>query len=102
MKRLAKITSSFMLILTLSACQMSGGMSGMMIDGSDESVSRRVQQALYLNDDPVIANLHAESIQGILVLTGFVKKIKQSDDAEIIARNTPGVREVKNNIIVRP
>ena len=100
MKICFKLAVHLILLLSLSACQTNFG-SSFISDNSDSAVTQRVQQALYMNDDPVIANLHAESIQGTVVLTGFVKKIKQSDDAEASARNIPGVKEVKNNIIVR-
>lgn len=95
--------SSLLLIVLLSACQMNMPSSNLLYgQPSDEVLTQRVQRSLYLSDDPVVANLHAESIQGTVVLTGFVKKIKQSDEAQQIAQSTAGVAAVKNNIIVRP
>ncbi len=95
--------SSIIMIVLLSACQMNMPSSNLLYgQPSDEVLTQRVQRGLYMSEDPVVANLHAESIQGTVVLTGFVKKIKQSDEAQQIAQSTPGAREVKNNIIVRP
>lgn len=90
-------------LINLSGCQMTGSMGGglFMMPASDSSLTTRVQSALYSNDDPLIANIRAESIGGTVVLTGYVKKIRQSDEAESIARQVPGVRQVENRIIVR-
>ena len=37
-----------------------------------------------------------------MALSGFAKSPEEKANAEYIARNTKGVREVRNNIIVRP
>ncbi|KTC88601.1 BON domain-containing protein [Fluoribacter dumoffii] len=66
------------------------------------NLSQTVQEALMRNDDPVIANVHVQTRQDVVILTGYVKKIRQSDVAEQIARQVPGVRAVENNIIIRP
>lgn len=87
------------LITILAALTISCSITNFHAD--DQSLSERVQRQLYSNSDPIIANLHAESVNNTIILTGFVKKIKQSDDAQLIASQVRGVREVDNKIIVR-
>ena len=55
-----------------------------------------------LNDENLSTlRIHVETTQGAVQLTGYVKTIRQSDQAEDLARKTPGVKSVQNNIIVR-
>ena len=51
--------------------------------------------------DPAIAQVHVETNQTTVILRGYVKKIRQSDTAEQVARQVPGVTMVENRIIVR-
>ena len=66
------------------------------------SLDQKVQEAFMRNEDPVIARVHVQAQQDVVILSGYVKKIRQSDVAEQIARQVPGVRVVENNIIIRP
>jgi len=65
------------------------------------TLAQSVQNALMRSEDPVIGQIHVQTLQNIVILSGYVKKIRQSDMAEQIARQVPGVQTVENNIIVR-
>jgi osmotically-inducible protein OsmY len=43
-----------------------------------------------------------EPLNGTVALSGFAKSQAEKSQAETLARNTKGVREVRNNIVVRP
>ena len=64
-------------------------------------LSQTVQDALMRSGDPVVAQVRVETMQNTVILSGYVKKIRQSDVAEQITRQVPGVQNVQNNIIVR-
>jgi len=66
------------------------------------NLAQSVQETLMLSDDPVIAQVKVQTIQNTVILSGYVKKIRQSDIAEQITRKVPGVQNVDNRIIVRP
>ncbi|MBN9231232.1 MAG: BON domain-containing protein [Legionella sp. 40-6] len=66
------------------------------------SLTESVQEALMSNDDLAVAPIRVETWQNRVILSGYVKKIRQSDMAEQIARQVPGVQGVENRIIVRP
>ena len=67
-----------------------------------QNLAQTVQEALMRQEDPAIAGIHVQTRHDVVILTGYVKKIRQSDVAEQIARQVPGVRTVENRIIVRP
>ncbi|WP_298628433.1 BON domain-containing protein [uncultured Legionella sp.] len=95
------------LLLLLSGCMSTNpnpGSGGNLFSPSYPSgmtLSQSVQDALMSNPDPVIARVHVETNQNVVILSGYVKKIRQSDTAEQIAQKVPGVQSVQNNIIVR-
>lgn len=92
------------LFLLLSGCMTTNTGSSNMFSPSYPSVmtlAQSVQDALMSNPDPVIARVHVETNQNVVILSGYVKKIRQSDTAEQIAQKVPGVQTVQNNIIVR-
>lgn len=65
------------------------------------TLNQSVEDALMQSGDPVLARIHVESNQHEVVLSGYVKKIRQSDTAEQIAGKVPGVQTVVNHLIVR-
>lgn len=66
------------------------------------TLTQAVQDALAGSGDPVLAQVMVQSEGRVVLLRGYVKKIRQSDTAEMIARKVPGVENVENQIVVRP
>lgn len=65
-------------------------------------LAQSVQEAFMRHDELAVAPIRVETRQNTVILSGYVKKIRQSDTAEQIARQVPGVQSVENRIIVRP
>ncbi|MCE0724315.1 MULTISPECIES: BON domain-containing protein [Legionella] len=65
------------------------------------NLAQTVQEALMRHDDLAVSQVHVQTRQDVVILTGYVKKIRLSDTAEQIARQVPGVRSVENHIIIR-
>jgi hyperosmotically inducible protein len=107
-KCLSILIISFLCVL--SGCQSNPGgqhapLFGNPFKGSYTSqmdLTQAVQEALMRHDELAVTPIHVETRQGIVILSGYVKKIRQSDTAEQIARQVPGVYSVENHIIVRP
>ncbi len=102
------LLSSFLVssLFLMSGCQTTQTPSNLFLPftpsaTSSANLSQKVQEALARSDDPAIAQVHVESRQDVVILKGYVKKIRQSDVAEQIARQVPGVRVVENHIIIR-
>ena len=68
---------------------------------SDTSLTTSVRDAFMQNGEPMLAQVHIQTVESKVILSGYVKKIRQSDLAEQLARKVPGITEVENNIIVR-
>ncbi len=90
-------------VLLVAGCQTSTGSSNYMFSPSPPEITlaQSVQDALMRSNDPVIAQVRVETNQSTVTLSGYVKKIRQSDMAEQITRQVPGVQTVENHLIVR-
>ena len=67
----------------------------------DTAITTSVLEAMLNNENTSTLKVHVETRQGVVLLSGYVKTIRQSDTCEVVARKTPGVMSVQNNIIVR-
>jgi hypothetical protein len=93
-------------LLLLTGCQTNNTHSPFNSPGSffapqEFTLTQAVQDALAGSGDPVLARVMVQSEGRVVLLRGYVKKIRQSDTAEQIARKVPGVENVDNQIIVR-
>ncbi len=67
----------------------------------DATITTRVKAA-YAKDPAVAAtSIHVETLKGTVQLSGFAKSDGERGAAERLARNTDGVKAVKNDIVVR-
>jgi osmotically-inducible protein OsmY len=100
-----KILIASMVVLTALAttgCAVTSGQStvGQYVD--DATVATRVK-ARFAEDPAVSAmRIQVEALKGTVQLAGFATSQTEKDRAGQIARGVPDVKEVRNNIIVRP
>lgn len=68
----------------------------------DATITTRVK-AKFVEDKTVDAGaIKVETLNGAVSLSGFAKSGAEKAQAERLARNTKGVREVLNHLTVRP
>ena len=68
----------------------------------DATVTTRVK-AKFAEDPTVSAmSISVETLKGTVQLSGFAKSTAERNRAGEIARSTPGVKAVKNDIAIRP
>lgn len=68
----------------------------------DASITTAIK-AKFVEDKSVDAGaIKVETLNGTVALSGFAKSSTERAQAEYIARNTKGVREVRNSLAVRP
>jgi len=68
----------------------------------DATLTTRVK-AKFAEDPGVSAMaLSVETMNGTVQLAGFAKSAAEKSKAESLARNTSGVKAVKNDVVVRP
>ncbi len=69
----------------------------------DDAAITTAVKAKFVEDKTVDAGaIKVETLNGTVALSGFAKSPAEKAQAEFLARNTKGVREVRNNLAVRP
>jgi hyperosmotically inducible periplasmic protein len=69
----------------------------------DDTTITTAVKSKFVEDKTVDAGaIKVETLNGTVQLSGFAKSNAEKQRAEQIARNTKGVREVRNNLTVRP
>lgn len=59
-------------------------------------------KAKFAEDKTVAAtSISVETLNGLVQLSGFAKSMAEKNQAEMLARSTKNVREVRNSIVVR-
>jgi hyperosmotically inducible periplasmic protein len=103
MKHTALATAlSGLLVLSTVGCAVSREQSTVGEYVDDAAVTARVK-AKFADDRAVSAlSIRVETLRGAVQLSGFAKSAAEKSRAESIARTTPGVSSVINNIVVRP
>ncbi len=69
----------------------------------DDAAITTAIKAKFVEDKTVDAGaVKVETLNGAVSLSGFAKSNAEKAQAEYIARNTKGVRQVLNHLVVRP
>lgn len=69
----------------------------------DDAAITTAVKAKFVEDKTVDAGaIKVETLNGTVALSGFAKSNAEKAQAEFLARNTKGVRQVRNNLTVRP
>ncbi|PPC89101.1 MAG: transporter [Methylobacter sp.] len=94
------LTTAFLslVLLTVSGCASGPKQEGTGEYVDDTIVSTRVRAQL-LNEPGLSSNeINVETFKGTVQLSGFVKQQQDMTRAIAIARTTPGVKSVKNDM----
>src|SRR3981081_94051 len=95
------IMLGFSLALTLG-CTSSPEKRGTGEYVDDKVLTARVKAALLKEEGLDAANIHVDTFRDVVQLSGFVPESTMAQRAVEAARRVPGVREVKNDIRLRP
>ena len=100
-KQFGKFFASLILALTLAACAATPKQESTGQYFDDTTLTAKVKAAFV--NDPVVSAMavNVETFKGIVQLSGFVKSTAERDRAVELARNVAGVRQVKNDILIR-
>jgi hyperosmotically inducible protein len=103
----SKFASLLALVGTLGLGVLTGGCASTRTSDStgqyvdDTVITTKVKSAL-LGDDAVKSfAVGVETVKGVVQLSGFVDTSAQKSAADNDARAVPGVKDVKNNLIVK-
>ena len=93
--------SAVLMVVQVTGCAVARDQQtvGAYID--DATITTRVK-ARFAEDPAVSAmSLNVETLNGTVQLSGFAKSEAERNAAGRLAANTPGVKSVKNDIVVR-
>ena len=92
----------FCLAGTLTACAPTEERRGTGEYVDDKVINTRVKAALVGAKDIESTDINVDTFRGVVQLSGFVPSRQMQDRAVSIARGVPGVREVKDDMRLRP
>jgi osmotically-inducible protein OsmY len=98
---LCTITLSAALI-TLAGCAVTRGQESVGAYVDDATITTGVKARFVDNRNVDAASIKVETLHGTVLLSGFAKSNLERNSAEGIARSVSGVRQVRNEISVRP
>lgn len=87
-------------VATFTGCATGDRSTGQYID--DRMTARRVKSELKSNPIYKFEDVSVNTYRGVVQLNGWVTQPEQKQIAERIAKNTPGVLDVVNNLSTKP
>jgi hyperosmotically inducible protein len=89
-------------VLATSGCAVWRGQTDTTHYVQDREISTAVKAKLLEDKRTGGLSINVDTLNGTVALSGFAKSQVEKDAAGQIAANTKGVREVRNNLLVRP
>ncbi|MCM2296861.1 BON domain-containing protein [Rhodoferax sp.] len=89
-------------LLTVSGCAVTRDQQtvGAYID--DTTITTQIKSRFFENKGVAGTSISVETLNGIVLLSGFAKSTTEKLTAESIARKVNGVKSVRNEIVVQP
>ncbi|HVM86030.1 MAG TPA: BON domain-containing protein [Candidatus Binatia bacterium] len=102
-KHFMRWTSAILISGAVAACSVASGRESGSQYVDDATITTKVKTQLASDVGLTPANqIHVETLQQVVQLSGFVDTAAHKAEAESVARNVEGVRDVQNNITVQP
>jgi hyperosmotically inducible protein len=100
-RQLGRLITCVILALALAACAATRQQESTGEYFDDSTLTAKVKAVLL--DDPLVSGLavNVETFKGVVQLSGFVKTRAERDRAVDLARKVGGVKQVKNDILIR-
>ena len=89
-------------IATASGCAVTRGQETVGAYVDDTAITTSVKARYIDNKDVDASSIKVETLNGTVMLSGFAKNSTEKMTAEQIAMKVNGVKQVKNEIAVRP
>jgi hyperosmotically inducible protein len=68
----------------------------------DAAITTAVKAKMAEDKSVSATSISVETLNGTVQLSGFAKSQTEKSQAEVVARSAKNVRDVRNNIVVRP
>ena len=89
-------------VLATSGCAVMRGQTDAATYVDDRAITTAVKAKLIEDRTTGGLSINVDTLNGTVALSGFAKSQAEKDQATRIAASTRGVREVRNNLVVRP
>lgn len=96
----AAMTAAMM--LTATGCAVSRGQETVGAYVDDTGITTLVKARFVESKLVSASSISAETLNGVVLLSGFAKSTIEKNEAENIARGVKNVKAVRNEIAVRP
>lgn len=96
------ITAAALFLLSVSGCAVMRGQETVGAYVDDTGITTTVKSRFIENKQVDASAISVETLNGVVMLSGFAKNSTEKSTAETIAQNVNGVKGVKNSIVVRP
>ncbi len=90
-----------LVLAILSACAPTGAHRGTGEYIDDAAITTRVKTAFAADPEVKATEVQVETYKGTVQLSGFVESPESATRAAQLARDVPGVKEVRNSMVVR-
>jgi hyperosmotically inducible protein len=100
--RTAALSVAVIALMALAGCAVTRGQETVGAYVDDAAISTGVKARFVENRNVDASSIKVESLNGTVLLSGFAKNNLERTSAEAIARSVSGVRNVRNEIAVRP
>jgi hyperosmotically inducible periplasmic protein len=97
----ATAVAAILLVVT-TGCAVTRGQETVGAYVDDAAITTAVKARFVENKDVDASNMHVETLNGTVMLSGFAKNATERTTAEDLTRKVSGVKSVKNEIAVRP
>ncbi|OGB01087.1 MAG: transporter [Burkholderiales bacterium RIFCSPHIGHO2_12_FULL_69_20] len=96
------VSITALVMLGTAGCAVTRGQEtvGAYID--DATITTQIKGRMVENTSVDAASIKVETLNGVVILSGFAKNNTERTTAETIARGVNGVKSVRNEVAVRP
>ncbi|MES2091980.1 MAG: BON domain-containing protein [Pseudomonadota bacterium] len=95
-------TMTAVALLTTAGCAVTRGQETVGSYVDDAAITTSVKARFVDNKDVDASSIKVETLNGVVLLSGFAKNAVEKNTAENIAIKVNGVKSVRNEIVVRP
>lgn len=89
-------------LLTATGCAVSRGQQTVGAYVDDAGITTLVKSRMAESKAVSATSISVETLNGVVMLSGFAKDMTEKTEAERIARGVNNVKSVRNEIVVRP
>ena len=98
LRALFAATFSAMVLLTATGCAVTRGQETVGAYVDDAAITTSVKSRFVSNKDVDAASISVETLNGVVMLSGFAKNMMEKSTAGSIAMQVGGVKSVKNDM----